>query len=185
MGHSVFVEDHHVHVVAADLADERLLDEGLHRVTQELGVVGAAEYVAELLVEQLLFIAPGDERIGIGAVARVGNELVERRRVAVFGHGFLQVTGNLFVGIAVGFLRLDAARIDVAGDVLRRIGRHFVIMEQSLRGSALRDELQIEIVVKAVRRNRGFVERVVAFVHFEGRGEVLRLGYHGDGARRR
>ena len=99
----------------------------------------------------------------------------------VFGHGFLQVTGNLFVGIAVGFLRLDAARIDVAGDVLRRIGRHFVIMKQSLRGSALRDELQIEIVVKAVRRNRGFVERVVAFVHFEGRGEVLRLGDHGDG----
>lgn len=105
-------------------------------------------------------------------MARVGDELVERRRVAVFGHGFLQVTGNLFVGIAVGFLRLDAARIDVAGDVLRRIGRHFVIMKQSLRGSALRDELQIEIVVKAVRRNRGFVERVVAFVHFEGRGEV-------------
>ena len=54
-------------------------------------------------------------------------------------------------------------------------------MKQSLRGSALRDELQIEIVVKAVRRNRGFVERVVAFVHFEGRGEVLRLGDHGDG----
>ena len=181
VGHSVFVEDHHVHVVAADLADERLLDEGLHRVTQEFGVVGAAEHVAELLVEQLLFIAPGDERIGVGAVARVGDELVERRRVAVFGHGFLQVTGNLFVGIAVGFLRLDAARIDVAGDVLRRIGRHFVIMKQSLRGSALRDELQIEIVEKAVRRNRGFVERVVAFVHFEGRGEVLRLGDHGDG----
>ena len=67
------MEDHHVHVVAADLADERLLDEGLHRVTQEFGVVGAAEHVAELLVEQLLFIAPGDERIGVGAVARVGD----------------------------------------------------------------------------------------------------------------
>ena len=33
----MFVEDHHVHVVAADLADERLLDEGLQRVTQEYG----------------------------------------------------------------------------------------------------------------------------------------------------
>ena len=97
-------------------------------------------------------------------------------------HGLLQVSRNLLVGVAIALLGLDTSRVDVALDILGRVGAHCEEVQEALVRLALDAvEDKVEVVIVAIRGYRAVADRMLSLVHLEGRCEVLCVLYHHHG----
>ncbi len=150
----VLVENREVEFVARDFLEENVLHVRIHREDIELRPVRACECLGNLLVKGYGLVLPRREAVRERAAPAVRHQVVEPVPLRLGSGRLEQVARDFPVLVAPFFRRLDAAGVDVAADVLRRVGGEGVVEEVCLHAVAPEaSELEIKVVVEPVRRH--------------------------------
>ena len=188
LGGAVLAEHEHVGPGPLQLGEEielhvRILPEIVEVVAGRL-----LEGRREIFPEQQRLLPPDGQAVGVVAVAREEEEVVEGiaffLHLLVGGHHFLQIAAqNLLVVAGIVCRHEDAAGIPGRLHMLGTLFRQVVVEMPGIdRVAADEFEIQRRRVVVAVGGDRRFHAREGVLIHLEGRGHVLALAdaHHGN-----
>ena len=139
--------------------------------------------IRQLLPKCAGLVEPGYHTVGERAFAGKGGYAVEP--VVLFfpyGYELAEIVVQFHILVLPGGRRLDSGCIYVAVDDLRALFREIVVKEEGF-GAVSGDELEIEIevIVEAVGRDRVVTPLAVILIHLECGGEELGPAYHWNG----